>query len=124
MLRRMSELARKSCEPCRAGAPPLAGDQLRDLARQLDRAWSVVDGHHLERRFALPDFAASLALANEIGELAEREGHHPDLLVRWGELVVTLWTHKAGGLTEADFVLAAKVDELAARAASLRAPRT
>jgi 4a-hydroxytetrahydrobiopterin dehydratase len=112
MLRDMSELAKKSCVPCRAGAEPLKGERLQALRGELDPGWRVVDEHHLERRFAFPDFAASLALANEIGELAEREGHHPDLLVRWGELVVTLWTHKAGGLTESDFVLAAKVDQL------------
>ena len=106
----MSELASKSCVPCRGGVPPLKGEELRALWMQLDPAWRVVSEHHLERTFELPDFAASLSLADKIGALAEREGHHPDLLVRWGALGVTIWTHKIDGLTESDFVLAAKCD--------------
>jgi len=108
----VSELSDKSCVPCRGGVPPLKGVALRALQSQLDPLWRVVDEHHLERSFAFSDFASSLALASEIGALAEREGHHPDLLVRWGELGVKIWTHKIDGLTESDFVLAAKIDEL------------
>jgi 4a-hydroxytetrahydrobiopterin dehydratase len=108
----VSELSKRSCVPCRGGVPPLKGAAIASLSRELDSAWRVVGEHHLERHFKLPDFAAALALANRIGAVAEREGHHPDLLVRWGELVVTLWTHKIDGLTESDFVLAAKIDEL------------
>jgi len=110
----MSELAKKHCVPCRGGVPPLKGKAISELLSQIDRAWRVVGEHHIERRFTFADFASSMAFAGEIGDLAEREGHHPDLLVRWGELLVTLSTHKANGLTESDFVLAAKIDELAA----------
>jgi 4a-hydroxytetrahydrobiopterin dehydratase len=113
MLARMGDLAQRSCVPCRGGVPALKGAALRELLAQLDPGWRVADEHHLERRFALPDFAAALALADRVGEVAEREGHHPDLTVRWGELGVTIWTHAIDGLTESDFVLAAKIDELA-----------
>jgi 4a-hydroxytetrahydrobiopterin dehydratase len=100
--------------------PPLRGSPMRELHAQLDPGWQVVEEHHLERRIKVPDFAASLALANEIGALAEREGHHPDLLVRWGELEIRLWTHAIDGLTESDFVLAAKIDRLAGERAAPR----
>jgi 4a-hydroxytetrahydrobiopterin dehydratase len=109
----MSELADKSCVPCRGGVPPLRGEALTKLGAELGAHWRVVDEHHLEKRYAFPDFKSALAFANRAGEIAEREGHHPDLLVRWGEVVVTIWTHKIDGLTESDFVLAAKLERVA-----------
>jgi 4a-hydroxytetrahydrobiopterin dehydratase len=112
MLAPLADLASKSCVPCRGGVPPLRGPALRELQAQIDPAWKVSDEHHLERSVKVRDFAAALALANRVGEIAEREGHHPDLLVRWGELGVKLFTHKIDGLTESDFVLAAKIDAL------------
>jgi 4a-hydroxytetrahydrobiopterin dehydratase len=105
------ELASMRCVPCKGGTPPLAGKELEDLAAQLPD-WRVIDGHHLERAFKLKDFRSALELANKIGALAEEQGHHPNLLVAWGKLVVTIWTHKINGLTESDFVLAAKIDRL------------
>jgi 4a-hydroxytetrahydrobiopterin dehydratase len=74
--------------------------------------WSVMNDHHLIKTIKTKNFKRALEFANKIGALAEEEGHHPDLLVRWGELKVELWTHKVDGLTEADFVLAAKIDLL------------
>ena len=108
-----SELAARHCEPCRGGIPALDAAGIAELTPQLDPAWTVVDGHHLARTWRLPDFASALALANRVGELAEAEGHHPDLGIGWGRLQVDLWTHKVNGLTLSDFVLAAKIDELA-----------
>ena len=106
-----SELAAKKCVPCRGGIPPLAGAALDALAHLVPE-WRVVDGHHLVREIPFPDFATALAAANRIGALADEQGHHPDLHVAWGKLGVELWTHKIDGLTESDFVLAAKIDTI------------
>ncbi len=106
-----SELASKSCVPCRGGVPPLKGDALATIARKLPR-WTVVGEHHLERTFTFPDFKAAMAFVNRVGELAEEQGHHPDLALSWGKVGVTIFTHKIDGLTESDFVLAAKIELL------------
>ena len=108
----MSDLTAKQCVPCRGGVPPLAGKELDALAKQLDHEWRVVDGHHLEKEFDFPDFKSALAFTNRVGALAEAEGHHPDILVAWGKVRITIFTHKIDGLTESDFVLAAKVDKV------------
>ena len=107
----MSELSSKTCVPCRGGVPPLGGRELEVLAQQVP-AWSVVEGHHITRTFAFPDFRQALNFVNKVGELAEQQGHHPDILLSWGKAEVTTWTHKINGLTESDFILAAKIDEL------------
>ena len=108
------ELADKKCQPCRGGVPPLTQEEYQPLLKLL-QGWEVDAGKRLIRSFVFKDFAKPMALANDIAEIAETEGHHPDLIVRWGELKVIMWTHKIDGLTESDFVLAAKID----RAASL-----
>ena len=105
----MSELAKKSCVPCRGGVPPLAGSELQALATEVP-AWKVVDGHHIVRTFTFPDFKQALAFVNKVGAIAEGQGHHPDILLGWGKAEVTTWTHKIDGLTESDFILAAKID--------------
>jgi 4a-hydroxytetrahydrobiopterin dehydratase len=107
----MSELAAKTCVPCRGGVPPLAGAELNALAQQVPN-WKVIDGHHISRAFTFPDFKQALAFVNKVGEVAEQQGHHPDILLSWGKAVVTTWTHKIDGLTESDFILAAKIDRL------------
>jgi 4a-hydroxytetrahydrobiopterin dehydratase len=107
----MSELASKTCVPCRGGIPPLAGPELEALARQVQQ-WNVVDGHHLTRNFPFKDFLQALAFVNKVGALAEGQGHHPDILLAWGKAEITTWTHKINGLTESDFILAAKIDKL------------
>ncbi|HKS76625.1 MAG TPA: 4a-hydroxytetrahydrobiopterin dehydratase [Terriglobales bacterium] len=107
----MSSLAEKNCVPCRGGAPALAAKELESLARQVPE-WKVVDGHHLVRSFKFPDFRQALAFVNRVGELAEQQGHHPDILLAWGKAEITLWTHAANGLTESDFIVAAKIDRL------------
>jgi len=110
----MTDLASKNCVPCRGGVPPLAGKELDALAKQVPD-WKVVDGHHIVRLYKFPDFRQALAFVNKVGELAEQQGHHPDILLAWGKAEITTWTHAINGLTESDFILAAKIDALLAR---------
>jgi 4a-hydroxytetrahydrobiopterin dehydratase len=107
----MSDLASKTCVPCKGGVPPLAGKELEALANQVPQ-WKVVDGHHIMRTFTFPDFHQALAFVNKVGEIAEQQGHHPNILLSWGKAEITTWTHKIDGLTESDFILAAKIDKL------------
>jgi 4a-hydroxytetrahydrobiopterin dehydratase len=104
-------LAEKHCVPCRGGVPALTGEALETMKAELPD-WQVVDGHHLTRSFTFPDFKTALDFVNRAGEVAEQEGHHPDLLLSWGKADVKTWTHKIDGLTESDFILAAKIDRL------------
>jgi 4a-hydroxytetrahydrobiopterin dehydratase len=108
----MSALAEKECVPCKGGMSPLKGNDLANLVKQLDNGWQVVREHHLEREYKFKDFREALAFTNKVGELAESQGHHPDIYLAWGKVKLTIWTHKIDGLTESDFVFAAKVDEL------------
>ncbi len=107
----MSELAQKSCVPCKGGVPPLSEEKIKPLLSQLD-GWSVERGHHLAKTITFPDFATALEFVNRVGALAEEEGHHPDLHLSYGKVEIEVWTHKIDGLTESDFVFAAKVDRL------------
>ena len=107
----MSELAAKTCVPCRGDTPPLKGDGLLLLGAQVPD-WEVIEEHHLKRRFRFKNFREALLFVNRVGELAEQQGHHPDVTFGWGYADVTVWTHKIDGLTESDFVFAAKVDAL------------
>jgi 4a-hydroxytetrahydrobiopterin dehydratase len=107
----MSDLASKTCVPCRGGTPPLKGEELDDLRRQVPE-WEVVEEHHLCRRFRFRNFREALGFVNRVGELAEEEGHHPNVTFGWGYAEVTIFTHKIDGLTESDFILAAKINEL------------
>ncbi|HEY6750447.1 MAG TPA: 4a-hydroxytetrahydrobiopterin dehydratase [Rubrobacteraceae bacterium] len=107
----MSDLASKTCVPCRGGTPPLKGEELDDLRRQVPE-WEVVEEHHLHRRFRFKNFREALGFVNRVGELAEEEGHHPNVTFGWGYAEVTIFTHKIDGLTESDFILAAKINEL------------
>lgn len=109
----MSELSQRSCVPCRGGVPPLRGDQLRVLREKLGGGWTVIDEHHLEKTFSFDGFRPGLEFTVRVGELAEGENHHPDIHLAWGSVRIVIWTHKIDGLTESDFVLAAKIDELA-----------
>jgi|SRR5579862_5550140 len=107
----MSDLAERRCVPCRGGVPPLTGAELLPFAAQLP-LWHTVEEHHISRTFLFPDFKSGLEFVNRCAELAEKEGHHPDLCLSWGKVEVSTYTHKAGGLTENDFILAAKIDRL------------
>ena len=106
------QLADKKCVPCRGGVPPLKGSELKALHQQTPQ-WEVINEHHLHREFRFPDFKQALAFVNRVGDVAEQEGHHPDILLGWGKAEVTTWTHKIDGLTESDFIVAAKIDRLA-----------
>ncbi len=109
----MGDLASRTCVPCKGGTPPLAGQALRELQRQLNEGWQVADEHHLEREFRFKNFRQALDFTNRLGEMAEEQGHHPDIYLAWGRVKATVWTHKIDGLTESDFVFAAKADRLA-----------
>ena len=106
-----SDLASRQCIPCRGGVPPLQGEHLAALSAQLP-AWSVIEAHHIEKTFAFPNFKSALAFVNRIGEICEQQGHHPDICFGWGKVKVTFYTHKIAGLTESDFIMAAKIDQL------------
>jgi 4a-hydroxytetrahydrobiopterin dehydratase len=108
----MADLADRRCAPCKGGVPPLTAAEIEPLLAQID-GWEVVDAHHLHRRYKLRNFAEALALVNRIGAIAEEQNHHPDLTLAWGHVDVTIWTHKINGLTESDFVFAAKCDRAA-----------
>lgn len=105
----MAGLAERTCVPCRGGVPPLTPEQVAPLLAQLE-GWKVVENHYLEKSYDLADFAQALDLVNRIGAVAEEQGHHPDLFLTWGRVDVSIWTHKIDGLTESDFILAAKCD--------------
>jgi 4a-hydroxytetrahydrobiopterin dehydratase len=105
----MTELANRNCVPCRGDTPPLKGEELEGLRRQVPD-WEVVEEHHLRRTFKFKNFREALGFVNRVGELAEEQGHHPDISFGWGYTEVTVFTHKIDGLTESDFVFAAKVD--------------
>ena len=108
----MSELAKKECIPCKGGVPPLAGDELRRLHAQLGYDWKVINEHHLEKHYLFKNFREALTFTNKVGEFAEAVGHHPDIYLAWGKVGITIWTHKIDGLTESDFIFAAKTDAL------------
>jgi len=103
-------LADKTCVPCRGGVPSLESQKIQELLRQLESGWSLNDQGHIERTYEFPNFADALAFTNRVGNVAEIEGHHPDLYLAWGKCKVEIWTHKIQGLTESDFFLAAKAD--------------
>jgi len=107
----MSELAAKTCVPCRGGVPPLQGGELLALQKQVE-GWKVVEEHHITKTFKFADFREALQFVNRVGELAEVQGHHPDIFLAWGKVEITIWTHKIDGLTESDFIIAAKFDQL------------
>ena len=107
----MSELASRECVPCRGGVPPLKGGELTTLLSELD-GWEVVNEHHLKKEYKFTNFREAQAFVGRAADLAEEQGHHPDICFGWGRAEITIWTHKIDGLTESDFILAAKIDKL------------
>ena len=105
------DLASQTCVPCRGDVPALKGRDPKSLHREVSQ-WKVVTEHHITRAFTFSDFRKALDFVNRVGELAEQQGHHPDILLAWGKAEVTLWTHKIDGLTDSDFIMAAKIDRL------------
>ncbi|CAN5874797.1 4a-hydroxytetrahydrobiopterin dehydratase [soil metagenome] len=108
----MSELAAKTCVPCRGDTPPLEGAELEELHDHVPE-WDIVEGHHIRREFRFKNFREALEFVNRVGEIAEEQGHHPDITFTWGKAQVQVFTHAIDGLTESDFILAAKIDRVA-----------
>ena len=104
------KLSEKKCIPCSKGMPALRGDHLATLHKQLTSGWKIIDEHHLEKLYLFKDFREALAFVNKVGQIAEEEGHHPDIYLSYGKVNIQLWTHKMDGLSESDFILAAKCD--------------
>ena len=107
----MTDLAKKTCIPCRGGVPPLKGAQLEDLQDKLKNDWKIINEHHLEKEYSFKNFKEALDFTVKVGELAENQDHHPDIFLTWGKVKLTIWTHKIDGLTESDFIFAAKADK-------------
>jgi 4a-hydroxytetrahydrobiopterin dehydratase len=107
----MADLASQECVPCKGDTPPLKGSELENLNREVPE-WSMADEHHLTRKFEFKNFKEALDFVNEVGAIAEDQGHHPDIAFGWGNAQITVFTHKIDGLTESDFVFAAKVDKV------------
>ena len=107
----MSELSSRQCVPCRGGVPPLQGDEITRLLAELN-GWEVVNEHHLKKVYKLANFREAQEFVNRVGNLAEAQNHHPDICFGWGRAEITIWTHKIDGLTESDFILAAKIEQL------------
>jgi 4a-hydroxytetrahydrobiopterin dehydratase len=105
-------LSERHCEPCTGKTPPLDQDERSEYLGSLDDRWELEEGHHLTAEFAFPDFLAALEFTNQVGGLAEGEGHHPELLLSPGRVRVRIWTHAIDDLSENDFILAAKIDAL------------
>jgi len=105
----MKNLEDKKCVPCEGGVQPLKDNKLNDYIEQIDN-WQVIDEHHIIKKFKFPNFKSALNFVNKVGDLAEQENHHPDLLLGWGKVEITLFTHAINGLSENDFILAKKID--------------
>ena len=104
-------LTEKTCKACSGETPRLSDDEIAPLHKEVS-SWQIVDRHHLLRAFRFADFLTALEFVNKVGVVAEQEGHHPDIVLKWGAVDVTIYTHKVDGLTEADFILAAKIDQM------------
>lgn len=105
-----SELAKKDCIPCKGDVPALKGGQVKKLLGKLGGGWRAQNEHHLEKAYDFENFVQALEFTNKVGEIAEEQGHHPDIYLTWGKVGLKIWTHAIDGLTESDFVLAAKCD--------------
>lgn len=105
----MEDLAMKHCVPCEGGVPRLEADEIEFYHGQI-KDWQVVDNHHLERSYEFKDFKTALEFVNQVAEVAETEGHHPDIYFTWGKARLEIFTHAIDGLSESDFILAAKID--------------
>ena len=107
----MNELAQKTCIPCRSDVAPLKGKALHTFLDTLGNTWNLIEEHHLEKEYLFKNFRESLNYTIKIGELAEKQNHHPDIYLAWGKVKISIWTHKIDGLTESDFIFAAKADQ-------------
>ena len=106
-----STLAQKQCEPCRGGVPPMEPDKAQEMLSQLESGWRIIENHHLSREYTFKNFVQALDFVNRVGAIAEEQGHHPDIYLAYGQVRINIWTHKIDGLTESDFIFAAKADD-------------
>ena len=104
-------LAAKKCIPCEGGIPLLSDTEINEKLDELNDKW-ILDGYKIQRSFSFVNFKQTMTFVNNVADLAEQEGHHPVMLVEYGKCQITLWTHAINGLSENDFILAAKIDEL------------
>lgn len=100
----------KKCVPCRIDTPRLRGEMLLEMRERLEEGWQIVNEHHLEKVYRFKNFMEGLSFVNKVGALAEEEGHHPDIFLSYGRVKLEIFSHKIDGLSENDFVLAAKAD--------------
>lgn len=112
MTHKSSVLSKKTCVPCREGAKPLIGSALEVLHSKLGGGWEIIDGHHLYKEFRFDRFKQAMAFVDQVATIAERENHHPDIHISYNRVKLLIWTHKIDGLTESDFILAAKFNEV------------
>jgi 4a-hydroxytetrahydrobiopterin dehydratase len=110
----VSGLAEKTCIPCKGGEPPLPHDIEASLLAELD-GWQAVDHHHLTKTYRFKNFERALQFVDRVGAIAEEQWHHPDIYLAWGKVRIDIWTHKIDGLTESDFIFAAKCDKVYAQ---------
>jgi 4a-hydroxytetrahydrobiopterin dehydratase len=108
----MTDLAQQKCVPCAGGVPSLGSEEIERYKNQLASDWQIIDAHHLLKDYTFKNFVEALAFTNQVGEVAEAEGHHPDITLAWGKVGIKIWTHKIDGLSMSDFILAAKIDRL------------
>ena len=107
----MSNLLNKKCIPCSTYMVPLKGEELNQFINQIE-GWIIINEHHLEKEYRFPDFKTALDFVNKVGDVAEQEDHHPDIYLTWGKVKMGIYTHKIDGLSENDFILAAKIDKI------------
>ena len=107
-----SDLATKECQPCAGGTSALKGEALQQMQKRLGNGWQVLEEQRLEKQFKFPDFRRALNFVNQVGEIAEQQNHHPNISFTWGQATIQIWTHSIHGLSESDFILAAKISEL------------
>ena len=108
----MNSFSERDCVPCKGGVPPLKGKDLLSFMKEISEDWNLVKEHHLEREFNFPNFQEAWDYLNKVAQMSEQQDHHPDIELSWGRVKVIIWTHKIDGLTESDFVFAAKCDDL------------
>lgn len=106
------DLHQKKCIPCQGGIPPLTALEIEPYIRQIHDDWKLIADHHIERVFSFNDFKSALEFVNQAGGICEEEDHHADFELSWGRVKIMIWTHKIDGLNEADFILAAKIDNI------------
>ncbi len=107
-----SDLTHKKCVPCEKWMPPLKGEKIKEYLKQLKLAWEVIEEKKIKHQFKFKDFKQAMDFVNKVAEIAENEGHHPDLCIYYNKVNITLWTHFISGLHENDFILAAKIEKL------------